>query len=557
MPGISVTPIHITNGAIMDGLGAPAYTADLLIIGGRIVDIIPAGSLMVEGRVPKNATRLDAAGLVIAPGFIDIHSHSDFTLLVDPRAVSSIAQGVTLEVVGNCGHGCAPIADPAAVTGNIYGYRAGFELSWNSMAGYLARLESARPAVNVLSLVPNGNLRLAAAGLVDRPSSPDELRQMKRLLDQSLEEGAFGFSTGLEYGAEKGCSETEIAELCRVTTAAGGYYATHTRNRAGEAIETIAEPIRASAATGAPLQISHISVVSRLADDGRWAVEQALAQVDVARAQGLDVAFDMHTRLFGTTNLSAALPPWAGSGTGSEIAARLRDPAVRRELKAYHSIITALARGDWSRIVLFDSLAQPELSRRSIRDISDSRGVEPLEAIYDILVAELEASRESAEDLASADSANLHRLMIIAFAYREEDIRIAFEHPHCMVGSDATALAPDGPLAGTSFHGAYTWAGWYYRHFVRETRIFKPEDAIRRITSLPAQRLGLKDRGLIQKGARADLAVFDPGNFAERGTTFEPNQTARGMRHVLVNGVFALRDGALTGQRAGHVLRHE
>ena len=557
MSGFSLTPLHITNGTILDGSGAPAYPADLLVIGGRIVDIIPPSSSMVEGRVPAGAATLDASGLVISPGFIDIHSHSDFTLLVDPRAVSAIAQGVTLEVVGNCGHGCAPIADPAAVTGNIYGYRAGFELNWTSMAGYLARLDAAQPAVNVLSLVPNGNLRLAAAGLVDRPSSPDELRKMKRLLDQSLEEGAFGFSTGLEYGAEQGCAEEEIAELCRVTKAAGGYYATHTRNRAGEAIETIAEPIRASAATGAPLQISHISVVSRLADDGRWAVEQALAQVDAACAQGLDVAFDMHTRLFGTTNLSAALPPWAVAGTASQIAARLRDPSVRRELKSYRSIITALARGDWNRIVLFDSLAQPELSRRNIHDISAARGVEPLDAIYDILLAELEAPCDGAGDGASADSANLHRLMIIAFAYRAEDIRIAFEHPLCMVGSDATALAPDGPLAGTSFHGAYTWAGWYYRHFVRETRIFKPEEAIRRITSLPAQRLGLKDRGHIQNGARADLAIFDPSDFAERGTTFEPNQTATGMRHVLVNGAFALRDGALTGHRAGHVLRHK
>ena len=557
MPGISVRPIYITNGAIIDGSGAQAYKADLLIVGGRIVDIIPPGSPFVEGRVPASAATLDAAGLVIAPGFIDIHSHSDYTLLVDPRAVSSIAQGVTLEVVGNCGHGCAPIADPAAVTGNIYGYRAGFELNWNSMAGYLARLDDAQPAVNVLSLVPNGNLRLAAAGLVDRPSSADELRQMKKLLAQSLEEGAFGFSTGLEYGAEQGCAEEEIAELCRVTAAAGGYYATHTRNRAGEAIETIAEPIRASAATGAPLQISHISVVSRLVDDGRWAVEQALAQVDAARAHGLDVAFDMHTRLFGTTNLSAALPPWAAAGPASEIAACLRDAAQRRELKSYQSIITALARGDWSRIVLFDSLAQPELSRKSIRDISAARGVEPLDAIYDILLAELEAPRDGAAGRASVDSANLHRLMIVAFAYREEDIRVAFEHPLCMVGSDATTLAPDGPLAGTSFHGAYTWAGWYYRHFVRETHIFKPENAIRRITSLPAQRLGLKDRGLIQKGARADLAIFDPASFAERGTTFEPNQIATGMRHVLVNGVFALRDGALTGERTGQVLRHE
>jgi N-acyl-D-amino-acid deacylase len=555
-----VTNILITNGLVLDGTGAAPYHANILIAGGRIADIIPTGSARESALASAQTSTLDAAGLFVAPGFIDIHSHSDFTLLVDPRAVSSIAQGVTLEVVGNCGHGCAPIADPAAVTGNIYGYRAGYDLNWNTMAGYLARLEAANPAVNVLSLVPNGNLRLAAAGLVDRPSSDAELRQMRKLLAQSLEEGAFGFSTGLEYGAEQACAEEEIAALCRVTAAAGGYYATHTRNRAGEAVETIAEPIRASASSGAPLQISHISVVSRLADDGRWAVEQALAQVDAARAQGLDVAFDMHTRLFGTTNLSAALPPWAVAGTASEIAARLRNPASRREMKSYHSIITALARGDWSRIVLSDSLAQPELSRQSILDISAARGVEPLDAIYDVLLAELDVppapGAARAPALSTGDTANLHRLMIVAFAYRAEDIRIAFEHPLCMVGSDATALAPDGPLAGTSFHGAYTWAGWYYRHFVRDTRIFKPEEAIRRITSLPAQRLGLRDRGAIHKGAYADLAIFDPATFAERGTTFEPNQTAAGMQHVLVNGVPAVRDGALTGERPGRVLRH-
>jgi N-acyl-D-aspartate/D-glutamate deacylase len=394
----------------------------------------------------------------------------------------------------------------------------------------------------VLTLVPNGNLRLAVAGLVDRPSTPDELRRMQRLLAQSMEEGAFGFSTGLEYGPERACTEEEIAALCRIAAGAGGIYATHTRNREGDAEETIGEAIRTSASSGVPLQISHIGVVARLERDGRRAIERALAQIDRARADGLDVGFDMHTRLFGTTNLSAALPPWALEGDLAAVARRLRDPALRRELRTYRSIITALARDDWGAIVLGDSPAQPELSRRSLAEIGAARGVDPLEAICDILLAEAEAG-------------DIHRLMIVAFAYRAEDLRLAFEHPGCMVGSDATALATDGPLAGSSFHGAYTWAAWFFRHFTRDTGLLSPAEAIRRITSLPAARLGLPDRGVVRAGAWADLAIFDPAAFAERGTTFEPNQVAVGMKHVVVNGVVTLRDGALTGARGGRVLR--
>ena len=209
-------------------------------------------------------------------------------------------------------------------------------------------------------------------------------------------------------------------------------------------------------------------------------------------------------------------------------------------MKTYPSIITALARGDWNNIVLFEGKAHPEFSRRSIAEISELMGVDPFDAIYDLLLAEID---------------DLHSLMIIAFTYKEEDIHIAFEHPSCMVGSDATALATDGPLAGTSFHGAYTWASWFYRHFVRDKKTLSPQEAIRRITSLPANRLGLTDRGVLRVGACADVAIFDPETFADQGTTFEPNQTAIGMHHVIVNGKAVLKDGELTGERSGKVLR--
>ena len=202
----------------------------------------------------------------------------------------------------------------------IYGSSIAYEIDWRTMAEYLARLEAGQPSVNVLTLVPNGLLRLAVVDDVERPSSPDEIRQMKKLLSQSLEEGAFGLSTGLEYGPELPCSEEEIVELCRVVADAGGFYATHTRNREGEVDETIAEAVRTSAAADVPLQISHIQVVARLTDNGQWAFERALQMVEEAERQGLDVGFDMHTRLFGTTNLSTVLPPSALIGGKDRIA---------------------------------------------------------------------------------------------------------------------------------------------------------------------------------------------------------------------------------------------
>ncbi|MDE2997993.1 MAG: amidohydrolase family protein [Gemmatimonadota bacterium] len=523
----------ICGGTVVDGNGGVPVPGDVAVSDGRIAGV---------GRFPRpeGVPCVDASGCYVTPGFIDIHSHSDFTLMIDPRAVSSITQGVTLEVVGNCGHGSAPIGDPARTRSNIYGCRTGYEIDWRTVGEYLDRLEDRRPAVNVMTLVPNGNLRLAACDALDRPSTADELVEMKRLLAQGLEEGAAGYSTGLEYGTERECPEEEIAVLCSIAAEYGGIYTTHTRNRIGEAEEAIGEAIRTAAEAGAPLQISHISSVARLADDGGWAVDQALEQVDRARAGGLDVQFDMHTRLFGTTNLSAALPLWVLEGNSKAVAGRLRDPSVRREMESCESIVASLAQGDWERIVVFHSPAQPELAGKPVAELAAAGSGNVFDAICDVLIAA---------------SDRLHEVMVIAFSYREADVRPAFEHPFCMVGSDATALATDGPLKDDTFHGAYTWASWFFRHFVRDRKLFSPQEAVRRLTSLPASRLGLTDRGVIRKGAQADLAIFDPNVFAERGTTLEPNRTAAGMRHVLVNGGFAVRNGVLAGQRYGRVLR--
>ncbi len=515
--------LAIRNGLVIDGTGAAGVGADVGLRDGRVAAV---------GVVSAAVEEINAAGKVVAPGFIDIHSHSDFTLLVDPRAVSAVHQGVTLEVVGNCGFGCFPLLDKELAPRAIYGHSAELPLTWTSAAEYFERLEQAAPAINVLSLVPNGQLRLSTVGLADRPARPHELAAMKRLLEEALEQGAWGYSTGLEYATERGADEDELVELCRVCGKHHGIYATHTRRRDAGAEEAVDEALRTGRRSGVRLQVSHL-----IPRNGHEAAQRCIERVERAAAGGLDVAFDMHTRLYGTTFLLTALPPWA-----LEHPSRLREilgsPAQRRAMVGYESILSA--GGDWSRIVLLDNEVWPGYARRDVASIAAERGQQPLEAVYDLLLG-------AADDPA--------RLMVLIHCYTEEQQREAFAHPLCVPGSDATTMAPDGPLAGRVFHGAYTWAAWFLRFCVQQERVLELEEAIHRLTGAPAARLDLADRGVLRVGAHADVVVFDPASFHERGTTFEPSVPATGMDTVIVNGAITLRGGDLTGARAGRVLR--
>jgi N-acyl-D-amino-acid deacylase len=515
----------IRGGTVLDGSGAPPVRADVAVAGGRIVEI---GRIQAQG-----ADEIDASGLTVAPGFIDIHSHSDYTLLVDPRAVSSVFQGVTLEVIGNCGFGCFPICNPSLSRGNIYGFDGTVSLSWRTPAGYLERLAAARPAISVLTLVPNGQLRLAAMGSEQRPATPSELETMQGLLREGLEAGAFGYSSGLEYPLERGAPEDEIEALCRTVAKAGGYYATHTRERDAGSVEAVAEALRTAERAEIRLQVSHL-----LPRSGHDDCARCIELVEHARARGQDVAFDMHTRLFGLTYLATMLPPWATRGGPERLRAHLRDHEARTRIGAHRSIITAGE--DFERVVLLDNDVRPEDARLSLAEIGRRRRQSPTDAGLDILLDAVEAPRAP---------------MVIIHCYDESDQALAFGHPLCVPASDATALAPDGPLAGSAFHGAYTWAAWFWRFMVRDRRVLSPAEAVHKLTGQPAAILGLKGRGRIADGMRADLAIFDGDAFAETGTTFEPNRPAVGMRHVIVNGVATLRDGMLTNQRGGEVLR--
>ena len=519
----------IRGGTVVDGSGRPARTADIGIAGDHIETIGPLGDA-------QSVDEINADGLVVTPGFVDIHSHSDFTLLVDPRAQSSVYQGVTTELVGNCGHGCAPITDPNQFTANIYGYDPRLDITWRTFAGYLEALDTARPAINVASLVPNGNLRIAAMGFDERPATADEINQMTRLLEEGLEAGAFGYSTGLESAWERMASHQEIVDLCRVTAKYDAMYACHTRNKEVEAVEAVEETVQVARDSGVRCQVSHIIPRRGGPPDAR---KRAISAVEDAHDDGLNVAFDAHTRLHGITNLSMALPSSFMEKSTTDRQALLSDDTFRKQVKKYPSLISSFALGGWENVYLFRSATSPEAVGKSIADLT-ADGADGWDTVMDILAREAD---------------HIEYPMVLCHSYTENELRDTFLHPLCTIGSDATALGVDGPLAGTDFLGAYTWASWFFRRFVRESKQFGLEHAIEKLTARPAERMGHTDRGRLAAGMKADIAIFDPNEFRETGTLDSPSKLAVGMDHVIVNGQPVLRDGKMTGRRSGQVLR--
>lgn len=516
----------LENGTVLDGTARPGRTADVTVKGDLVASIGPAG-----GSDDAQLPRIDCSGLYVTPGFVDIHSHSDFTLLVDPRAVSSVHQGVTLELVGNCGYGCFPLAALDSVGDSIYGYVPSFPIDWTTAAGYFSALERASPAVNVASLTPNAQLRRAGlAALGDRATTTDVAR-MSRALEQSLDEGSWGLSTGLEYASEASVTEDEVVGLLRPVREVGGLYATHTRDRNGDGTAGIAEAIRVAERSGVREQISHL-----LPRGGPEAGRACIGLVDGAVGRGADVHFDQHTRLFGFTVLSSVLPAWAFEGGTAQLAARLSDPETRRRLGRYSGLL-----GDrWTAVHIVNCDAAPELKGRSIAQLADESRKEPRDFVYDLLLASLDS---------------LHSLTVEIRTYTRRQQEEVMLHERCVPASDATALAPDGPLGNSVFPGAYGWAAWFWRHFVTERKLLTPADAVARLSANPARRIGIEGRGVLRPGAFADIAVFDPDGFGDRDSLANPKALAVGMVHVFVNGVPTLLDGLPTGRRGGRVIR--
>lgn len=531
--------VLIRGGRLIDGTGSPWSAADLAVQDGRIAAI---------GRLAAATARrtLEAQGRFVTPGLIDLHTHSDLTLLVDGDACSTLAQGVTTQLIGNCGVSAAP-----APHGQIYygplepGMTRGLACDWTDLAGYLQRLEAQGTGTNVAALVGHGNVRVAAMGYADRAPMPAELRGMQNAVAQAMEQGAFGLSSGLAYAPGPYASVEELVELGRVVARYRGMYTSHIRNQTEGIAASVDEVIAVGEQAGPAVHVSHMQPGAPMLG----ATRDLLRRLEAARARGVDVSCDAIPYTIGSTTLKSLLPPWACEGGDEALLARLRDPAERKRIRDDTMTFGAesggsrkrnLAKeGRWDLIWLGSSGRHPELVGKSFAEIGTLRSSDPHEAMLDVLLEEEARPWMLAQDVS------------------EEDFRNIAGHPVGGVISDGFSLAPEGVLAtGKQHPRSFAAFPYFLRRFVREQGAFAWEEAIRKLTGYPAGLLGLQDRGLLREGMWADVCVFDPQTITETADFDQPYSYPRGIDHVLVNGRLAVSQGRLNGCRAGRVLRH-
>jgi N-acyl-D-amino-acid deacylase len=544
----SLYDLLIRGGRVVDGSGNPWVRADIGIEDGRISEITRIGS-----SAAASGEKIDAEGMVVCPGFIDIHSHSDFVLLVNPRAESKVRQGVTTEVIGNCGDSAAPAMGVAAESAGKTLADYGLELDWSSFSDYLNCIEKEGVSVNVASLVGHGTVRKSVLGYEDRPPDEEEMDGMRSLVAEAMEAGAFGLSSGLVYPPGRYAETWELIELCRVVAEYGGFYATHVRGERETLIEAVLEAVEIGERAGIPVQISH-----HPAKIGAWGrSKETLKIIEEARARGLDITCDLHTYLAGSTGLGALLPPWIQEGGVKKIIERLRNPSLHTDIikdmmderVPGPGPCGLVKRGMWDKIILSSCLRNRDLIGRSLYDIAMLKGITPFEAYFELLL----------EEGASGS--------IIGYYYNEEDIRTVLKHPTSMIGSDGYALAPYGTLGRGMMHPrSYGAFPMIFRKYVRGEgneglgdageRILTLEEAVRKMTSLPAQRLGILDRGLLRVGMWADIVILDPDRVGDRATYLDPYQYPEGIEYVIVNGDVVVRRGIHTGALPGKILRH-
>jgi N-acyl-D-amino-acid deacylase len=500
--------------------------------------------LISDGRVRAVAAGLDApdaqvrdvTGRVVAPGFVDIHTHSDLTLLSDPRGLSKVSQGVTTEVVGNCGLGVAPLpayADRRAIRQAVsyLDLDPGVDWSWGSLDGYLEALEHSGPGVNVATLVGHLVLHASVCGFGERPADSAQLARMSGLLRDALDAGAVGLSTGLAYAPLPYAAEDELLALAAVTAAAGKIFTWHVRSYDEDLLESVGQAVRVARKAGCRTQISHLCVVGRR----NWgSVSRVLDLVDAGNAEGLSIGVDIYPYLHGNTLLAQMLPAWAQEGGPDAWTARLREAAVRAAIREHWQQRSTT----WDEITISwtpRGAPDPDIGR-TVQEIADDRGSTGDDAALDLLA-----------ELGTA-------VLIIAGGRSEGDLRTVLSHPAAVVASDGLSLDPDGVTgAGMPHPRSY---GCFPRYLRRYTDTASDlSDAVRRCTSAPAARVGLADRGVLRPGAAADVVIFDPGLISDQATFTQPHQFASGIDLVLVNGTVTVEQGHHTGARAGAVLR--
>ncbi len=522
----------IRGGTVLDGTGAARTRADVAVKDGRILAL---GEL---GRAEAD-TVLDATGLVVAPGFIDMHSHSDLSLLINPRAESKLRQGVTTEVIGQCGFSPAPAPGPRAdAIRAIFGVWAKeVDWSWGSYGEYLAALRQQGTSVNVVPVVGHGVLRAGVMGEENRPPTAGELEQMRAATRVAMEEGAFGMSSGLAYAPGMFADADELAALAAEIAPLGGIYFSHIRGEDERLLHAVSEAIEIGRRAGVPVQISHLKAEGRR----NWGKTQAaLELIEQARGQSVEVGFDAYPYTAWNTGLAQLLPPWAREGGREAVLSRLEEPLTRGRLADELAQAARADPGRWERRLLAsaESEANRPLQGKTIAEIASLRGTPPEQAVLDLLIEE------------RADAA------MVGFGMCEEDVRRVLAHPLATIGSDSASQAPYGVLGRSHPHPrTYGTFARVLGRCARDEGLFSLEDAVAKMTGRAAARLGLLDRGKMEPGMAADIVVFDPETITDRATYEQPHQYAAGVRWVIVNGILELEGDEHTDQGPGQVLR--
>jgi N-acyl-D-amino-acid deacylase len=525
----------IDNGHIIDGTGSPWYSGDIGIRDGRIAEI---GNL---ASAPAKRT-IDAHGLIVAPGFIDMLGQSELTILVDPRLPSKIFQGITTEITGE-GSSVAPQTDATIAEDRLEYEHHGIKPDWKTFREYFARLEKQGMGINLASYVGATQVRSVVIGNADRAASPAELEQMKSLVREAMQEGARGVSTSLQYPPAPYASTEELIALAGEGAKFGGIYATHMRNEGDGIMAALAEVGRIAREAHTPVEIWHI----KTAGVRNWGhMPEVIKFIDDSRAAGLDIEADTYAYTAWNNSLSAFIPPWAHDGGSEKLIERLKDPATRARIRKDMTTPSTSWDNEWQEIpgpeaILVASVLNPDLRSlqgKRISEIAKMWNKDAIDTICELLI----------QDHAATD--------VSVFGMQESDVELALKQPWVSIDNDSSGTSPEGILGQEHPHPrAYGTFPRILSKFVRDEHLLTLPDAIRKMSALPAQRVRIIDRGVLKQGMWADIVVFDPTTIHDVATYENPNQLSVGMQYVLVNGVPVIADGKMTGALPGHVLR--
>jgi N-acyl-D-amino-acid deacylase len=527
--------VVITNGHIIDGTGSPWYSGDLGIRDGKIVAI---GNL--TGASAKRT--IDAHGDVVAPGFIDMLGQSESTILVEPRLPSKIYQGITTEITGE-GGSIAPLNDAIIAADKTSYEHLKITPDWRTFRQYFARLEKQGMGINLASYVGATQVRRVVLGDADVQPTPAQLDQMKSLVHDAMRDGAIGVSTSLEYAPAPYAKTEEIIALAAESSKLGGIYATHMRSE-GDAIDaSLDETFRIGKEAHIPVEIWHLKVAGKT----NWhKMPEVVAKINAARAHGIDVTADTYAYPAWFNDFSAFIPPWAHDGGTTKLIERLKDPATRARIRKDMLTLSTTWDNEWQEIpgpeaIIIGVVQNPKLlplQGKTLADVAKLQNKDPMDALFDLLI----------EDQAYTG--------VAVFGMSEDDVALALQQPWTSVCNDSSGASPEGLLGQEHPHPrAYGTFPRILRKYVREEKKLALEDAIRKFSALPAQRVRLTDRGVLKEGMWADVVVFDPATIKDIATFADPNQLSQGMEYVLVNGTLVIDQGKMTGALPGKVLR--